>query len=229
MKINTRLKKIGDLLPLSSYPLDIGCDHALLSIYLVKEKGFSKVIAADNKEGPLKMARHNLKTYQVEDKVFLCQQDGLAAYQKGVDAVTISGMGGLSINKIIDEGKRYLKYINIFILSPNNYSLAVKRKLKRYGYYIALEDIVKEKNKIYQILVFKKGRKYYSYKELFLGPILMTKKEKLVKEYYEECLNDKKQLLAILPSSFTSKRRKVKKEIKYLEEVLDKNFREASK
>ena len=49
MKINTRLKTIGDLVPLSSYPLDIGCDHALLSIYLVKEKGLSKTVASDNK------------------------------------------------------------------------------------------------------------------------------------------------------------------------------------
>ena len=60
MKINSRLKTIGDLVPLSSYPLDIGCDHALLSIYLVKEKGMKKALASDNKSGPLKKAKENV-------------------------------------------------------------------------------------------------------------------------------------------------------------------------
>ena len=37
MKINDRLKKIGDLVEANSFCLDVGCDHALLDIYLVKK------------------------------------------------------------------------------------------------------------------------------------------------------------------------------------------------
>ncbi|HIS38866.1 MAG TPA: SAM-dependent methyltransferase [Candidatus Onthousia faecavium] len=220
MKINERLKKIGDLVPLSSYPLDIGCDHALLTIYLTKERSIEKALAADNKEGPLQMAKVNIANYHLEDKIELILADGLDAYRKGVSVVTISGMGGLTINKIIDKGRKYLKYINTFILSPNNYTIAVKRKLKRYGYYISDEYVVKDKNKIYQIMVFTKGKKYYSYKKLFLGPVLMTRREPLVKEYYLNELKMKQQLLKIMPSSFTSKRRLLKREIKYLEAII---------
>ena len=220
MKTNERLKKIGDLVPLSSYPLDIGCDHALLTIYLIKERSIEKALAADNKEGPLQMAKVNIANYHLEDKIELILADGLDAYRKGVNVVTISGMGGLTINKIIDKGRKYLKYINTFILSPNNYTIAVKRKLKRYGYYISDEYVVKDKNKIYQIMVFTKGKKYYSYKKLFLGPVLMTRREPLVKEYYLNELKMKQQLLKIMPSSFTSKRRILKREIKYLEAII---------
>lgn len=220
MKINERLKKIGDLVPLSSYPLDIGCDHALLTIYLTKERSIEKALAADNKEGPLQMAKVNIANYHLEDKIELILADGLDAYRKGVNVVTISGMGGLTINKIIDKGRKYLKYINTFILSPNNYTIAVKRKLKRYGYYISDEYVVKDKNKIYQIMAFTKGKKYYSYKKLFLGPVLMTRREPLVKEYYLNELKMKQQLLKIMPSSFTSKRRLLKREIKYLEAII---------
>ena len=220
MKINERLKKIGDLVPLSSYPLDIGCDHALLTIYLTKERSIENALAADNKEGPLQMAKVNIANYHLEDKIELILADGLDAYRKGVSVVTISGMGGLTINKIIDKGRKYLKYINTFILSPNNYTIAVKRKLKRYGYYISDEYVVKDKNKIYQIMVFTKGKKYYSYKTLFLGPFLMTRREPLVKEYYLNELKMKQQLLKIMPSSFTSKRRILKREIKYLEAII---------
>ena len=38
MKINARLKKIGDLVEANSFCLDVGCDHALLDIYLVSRK-----------------------------------------------------------------------------------------------------------------------------------------------------------------------------------------------
>lgn len=220
MKINNRLKTIGDLVPLSTYPLDIGCDHALLSIYLVKEKGLSKAIASDNKSGPLKKAGENVNFYKVSDKIKLIEAEGLDSYTEGIDTITISGMGGLNINKILDDNRKYLKNIDTLILSPNNYSLAVKRKLLKLGYHIENETLVKEKNIIYEILVFKKGRKYYSYKKLFLGPILMTKKDNITKEYYQNLLTTKKSLLKALPKSFRNKIRLTKKEIKYLEEML---------
>ena len=222
MKINNRLKTIGDLVPLSSYPLDIGCDHALLSIYLVKEKGIKKAVASDNKSGPLKKAKENVKFYKVKDKVELIEAEGLNSYKEGIDTITISGMGGLNINRILENNKSYLKNINTIILSPNNYSIAVKRKLIKLGYYISDEKLVKENNIIYQILVFTKGRKYYSYKKLYLGPVLMTKKDELTKEYYKRELETKRSLLEALPKSFYSKIRLTKKEIKYLEDVLKK-------
>ena len=220
MKINNRLKTIGDLVPLSSYPLDIGCDHALLSIYLVKEKGIKKALASDNKSGPLKKAKENVNFYKVKDKVKLIEAEGLDSYEVGIDTITISGIGGLNINKILDDNKRYLKNINTLILSPNNYSIAVKRKLIKLGYHIDNEVLAKDNNIIYEILVFKKGRKYYSYKKLFLGPFLMTKQDNLTKEYYQNLLEIKKSLLKVLPISFTNKIRVTKKEIKYLEEII---------
>ena len=191
-----------------------------MSFYLVKEKGLSKVVASDNKSGPLKKAKENVDFYKISDKVKLLKSEGLDSYTKGIDTITISGMGGLNINKILDDNKKYLKNIDTLILSPNNYSLAVKRKLIKFGYHIEDEVLVKEKNIIYEILVFKKGRKYYSYKKLFLGPILMTKKDNLTKEYYQNILDTKKSLLNALPKSFRNKIRLTKKEIKYLEEML---------
>ena len=207
-------------MPLSTYPLDIGCDHALLSIYLVKERDFSKAIASDNKSGPLKKARENVKYYNVSDKVKLVKAEGLDSYTEGIDTVTISGMGGLTINKILDDNRKCLKNVDTLILSPNNYSLAVKRKMIKLGYHMDNEVLVKDNKIIYEILFFKKGRKYYSYKKLFLGPILSLKNDSLTKEYYQSILTTKKSLLKVLPKSFRNKIVVTKKEIKYLEEML---------
>ena len=61
MKINDRLKTIGDLVSANSFCLDVGCDHAFLCIYLVKKNMNIKAIASDVLEGPLKHARENIK------------------------------------------------------------------------------------------------------------------------------------------------------------------------
>ena len=69
MKINARLKKIGDLVEANSFCLDIGCDHALLDIYLVTQKKNIKAIASDIAEGPLEHARKNIKRERLENEI----------------------------------------------------------------------------------------------------------------------------------------------------------------
>ena len=69
MKINNRLKQIGDLVDTNSFCLDIGCDHALLDIYLVKKDKNITAIASDIAEGPLNSARENIKREKLEDKM----------------------------------------------------------------------------------------------------------------------------------------------------------------
>ena len=67
MKINNRLKKIGDLVDANSFCLDVGCDHALLDIYVVKNKKNIKAIASDINEKPLKIAKENIKKYDAKN------------------------------------------------------------------------------------------------------------------------------------------------------------------
>ena len=43
---------VASLIEKDDKVIDIGCDHALLSIYLVENKKINRVIASDNREGP---------------------------------------------------------------------------------------------------------------------------------------------------------------------------------
>ena len=61
MKINSRLKKIGDLVEANSFCLDVGCDHAFLDIYLVTRNKDIKAVASDIAEGPLEQAKKKYK------------------------------------------------------------------------------------------------------------------------------------------------------------------------
>ena len=59
MKINNKLKKIAELVPSNSFLLDVGCDHALLDIYLTDKN--VKSIASDINDLPLSKAYKNIK------------------------------------------------------------------------------------------------------------------------------------------------------------------------
>ena len=69
MKINSRLKTIGDLVEKDSICLDVGCDHALLDIYLVHRKSNIKTIASDIAQGPLEQAKKNIEREHLEDVI----------------------------------------------------------------------------------------------------------------------------------------------------------------
>ena len=99
MKINKRLLAITNYVNDNSNVIDVGCDHALLAIYLVKNKKNVFCIASDINEGPLNQAKKNIKKYNLEDKIEIKLGDGVQLIDKKTDTVIISGMGGNTIKK----------------------------------------------------------------------------------------------------------------------------------
>lgn len=220
MKINDRLKKIGDLVDANSLCLDIGCDHALLDIYLVKEKNQQKAIASDIALGPLEKASENIKKYRVEDKVITRLGNGLDTYTDGIDTAIASGMGGRTIIGIFKNNLKITKKLNQIIVSPNNYQKDVRKFFTSIGFYIEDEELVKDGKYIYQIIKLKKGRKRYSKKEMFFGPVLLTQKNKLFKDYFTRELTSRKIMIDLLPKNYRLKKYLTKKEITMIEKEL---------
>lgn len=218
MKINNRLKLVGDYVDKGSIPLDIGCDHAKLSIYLLKEKSFPFVYASDNKLGPLNQAKENVNYYNLADRIELIKAEGLNSLNDKIDTITVTGMGGLTINKMFLENRNKLTNIKNIILSPNNFIKEVRATITSLGYYLKDEELVEESDKLYHVLVFSKGNRIYSDEELYLGPILMTKNKEIIKKYYRNELSNINNLLLNnkIPKEKKEELRKIKK---YLEDA----------
>ena len=220
MKINDRLKQIGDLVEANSFCLDIGCDHAFLDIYLVKQNKNIKAIASDIAEGPVKQAKENIKREGLEDKIEVRLGNGLDTYSDEIDTVIISGMGGRHMIGIFKNNMAVLKKIKTIIISPNNYQIDIKTFLTKNGFYIDDEELVKDKKFIYQIIKFKRGKKHYSKREYFFGPILLQKKGGLFEEYYKREKLSREILVSILPKNYRYKKFITRREIKMIEEEL---------
>lgn len=218
--IGSKLKCVGDLVDENSSIIDIGCDHAHLDIYLARKKNLNlkKIIASDNKEGPLLQAKKNLKTYRLQNKIKLKLGDGLDVYEKDIDTVIISGMGGRNMIGIFKGHLNYFENIKTIIISPNNYQVDIKKFLVKNGYKIEEECLVKEGKYIYQVIKFIKGKIKYSKKEYFFGPLLLEKKGSLFEEYYKRELKSREALIQILPSKYYYKKWTLKREIKILKE-----------
>ncbi len=221
MKINARLKTIGDLVEKDSICLDVGCDHALLDIYLVHRKANIKTIASDIAQGPLEQAKQNIEREHLEDVIETRLGSGLETYTDEINTIIISGMGGRNIIGIFKDNIKKLNKVETLIISPNNYQEDVKRFLCKHGFYIQNEEFVKDKKFIYQIIIFKKGKKRYSKKEYFFGPIFLEKKGPLFREYYERELKSREILISLLPKNFKLKKYQAKKEIKMIKNEIE--------
>jgi len=221
MKINERLERIGDLVEANSFCLDVGCDHALLDIYLVKKNKNIKAIASDIAEGPLEQAKQNIIRENLENEIETRLGPGLKTYSEGIDTIIISGMGGRNIIGICKDSPKVLKKINTLIISPNNYQEDVKRYLCKNGFYIDNEEFVRDKKFIYQIIILKKGKKKYSRKEYFFGPVFLIKKGPLFREYYERELKTREILISILPNKYFLRKKQITKEIDMIKKEIE--------
>jgi len=208
--ISKRLEAVASFVSDNVKMIDVGCDHALLDIYLAKERKNIKIIASDINEKPLEYAYKNIKKYHVEDKITIIKNDGIKNI-KDIDTIVISGLGGNTMIDILSD-KESLKEIKEIIVSPNNSEYLLKNHLIKMGYYINNEILIKDKSIIYIVIHFKKGKKHYSNKTLKYGTKYLVNNS-FYKEYINNYKNKYINILKKLPKKNIIKRLKIKKEL----------------
>ena len=103
-------------------------------------------------------------------------------------------MGTSTILNIINNDR--INNINKLILQSNNDHFLLRSELIKKGFYITNEEYLVENNKNYINIVFKRGNKKYSKKELRYGPILIHNKAYLNFE-----LNNIKKIQKLIPNN----------------------------
>ncbi len=211
MKLSKRLTCISDMVPYGSNVIDVGCDHALLSIFLSKEKKCT-CLATDVNEKALNNAKLNIKKYDAKDvKTFLT--DGIENIDiKENDYIIIAGMGTNTIEHILSNN-----ICNNLIISSNNQLYELRKFVTNLGYMIVDEKFIVDYQKKYVIIKFYKKKKKYSLLDLKYGPIVKNDINYLL--YELEKLYDIKE--KIRNSSFKVKH-KNEIEIRKLKSLIEK-------
>lgn len=220
MKISNRLKKIASfvLKTEDAYLLDVGCDHALLAIYVALNNPNIKIVASDINEGPLEQARKNVLKYNLDNRIELVLGDGLDVINDNINTISISGMGTSTILDILKKDK--LKLVRRLIISSNNDHYILRKKIVEMGFYIKDEDIIYENGKYYPIIVFEKGNAKYKKIELEYGPILIKDKSDIFINYMNFIKNKKINILKCLGNKYFIKKLIIKKEIRDLNKII---------
>lgn len=217
MRISKRLKSIAGLIYETDNVIDIGCDHALLSIYLIKNQILYSIIVSDVNKNALESGINNIKKHKLEKKIDARLGFGLSVIDVHTDTVVISGMGTSTIIKILSNPN--LKQINKLIIQTNNDHYLLRKFVTLKGYYISHESVVYEKGHYYINIVFLKGKRKYSIKELRYGPILMYANN----DYYDFMLKKKNAILDNVPKYKIVTRIKHQKDARYLKKLSNKN------
>lgn len=154
-RISKRLKAITSYVAKDDKVVDVGCDHGLLSIYLIENNLVSKVIASDVNENALKNAISNIEKRNLHIKTVL--SDGIEKIDlKDINTLIISGMGTSTILHILYDNKK-LKKINKLIIQANNDHYILRENLNEKGYYLKEESYTYDKNKWYVTSLFVKS------------------------------------------------------------------------
>lgn len=215
--ISNRLKTLTKYIESTDKLIDIGCDHALLDIYLIKNKLLDHLIVSDVHAQALESGKNNIKKEKLTKKIDCRLGDGLnvLTVNDDIDTILISGMGTSTIISILNSP--YLVNINKLILQSNNDHYLLRSKLTSLGYYIDSEEYFIDNSKNYINIVFKKGKKRYNKKELLYGPILIKDRK-----YLEFELRNCVKIFNLLPKNQRKSIHKLKKEIKTINKLINK-------
>lgn len=216
MNISNRLKTIADMIDSNYHVIDVGCDHALLDIYLTLNKKI-KCTAIDNKEKVINDSKENIEKYNLTSKIELIHNDGLENIKiHDDDIIVLAGLGTKTILNIIAN-----KNIKHLIVQSNDDVYNLRYQLTKLNYKVIDEKIVYEKKKYYTIIKLEKGKAKYSKKELEYGPILLKEKNKVFDKYLIKRIDYFEMLLKQVPQKYIIRKLKIKSKIKKLKAILN--------
>ena len=205
-----RIEAIYSFIDLKDRVVDVGCDQAKLGILLAKRN--QKSIASDISEKVIEKASLDIRKLELDNLIDLRVSDGLSNIKENeADTLVLSGMGTHTILEILEyTNLRFKKIITI----SNNYHDILRNKMNELNYKVEKEQIIKENNKYYNLILFTEGTKEYSKKELLLG--LNHIDNNLYKEYLSHLLNKYKKI----KESSKDKNKKIDEMISIIESTI---------
>lgn len=153
IKLSPRLQAVASYITPNSTLADIGTDHGLLPVYCLQTGLCRALIASDIAEGPLASAKKTAREQDCLDRISFVCSPGLDGIEPGsVDTITIAGMGGETIQHIMQNAP-WLKGEQVHvILQPQSKLPELQNWLWQEGYRVERACLVKEGKRLYLIL-----------------------------------------------------------------------------
>lgn len=166
ISLSKRLDTVAALVPKCEVCADIGCDHGLLSAYLLQAGIAQKVILTDISKKSLQKASTLFKQQGLTGKAEFYLADGLRGVREPIDCAVISGMGGREIIKIISDSGFAA---DTYILQPMKNADILRIFLADNGFMVIYDRCLLQEDKFYDIIKAKKGSDKLTKREIMFG------------------------------------------------------------
>ena len=220
--ISKRLELVASFVPQGAILLDVGSDHAYLPIELIERGQIESAIAGEVVEGPYQSAVKNVEAHGLKEKIQVRLANGLAAFEEAdqVSVITIAGMGGRLIARILEEGLDKLADVERLILQPNNREDDLRIWLQDHGFEIVAESILEEFGKFYEILVVEAGQMKLSASDVRFGPFLSKEVSPVFVQKWQKEAEKLEFALRQIPEKNLEERQVLVDKIQAIKEVL---------
>lgn len=193
MRSKVRLQAIFDMVKAPCILADIGCDHGLLPIALIKQEKCIKAYACDIRKGPLSRAEEAIIEAGLAGRVIPVLCDGLSGIKEDVDAIVIAGMGYDTIIHILEQDLDKTPQFKQIIIQCNGRVDELRQWLSEHEFTIDEERIVKDRH-FYQLLsIHREKSRPLTKRECMFG--IHMKYDPLFQEYWLTILQKKKAIL----------------------------------
>jgi tRNA (adenine22-N1)-methyltransferase len=152
--LSPRLAAVAALVPAGGVVADIGTDHGQLPAFLVQTGRVARAVGVDDKAAPLAVAQRLGATLGL-GAALTYQRGWGCADLHGIDTVTVAGMGGPLIARIVAgaraAGARQL------VLQPNIGDADLRAWLDENGWALTVEALVTDRGRRFVILAAVAG------------------------------------------------------------------------
>lgn len=194
MRLSERLERVVSFVRPCASAADIGTDHALVPVELVRRGIVKKALAMDVRPGPLSRAKEQISLAGLSDQIEPRLSDGLAALKpQEAETVIIAGMGGELIIRILTEGRHMWDSVAQWVLSPHSEVFKVRGWLLENGFSIEKEDMVCEDGKYYVLMDVRRAgsgiespARDAEFVRLLYGDSLIRERNPVLAQYLKE-------------------------------------------
>ncbi len=219
--INYRIKKIVELIPKNCKKIvDVGCDHCYLTLAIRKKGINTQIVASDIRKKPLESCQKTCLKYNLKN-VSMILSDGLKEIDDDYDVLVIAGMGGKTILEILEKSDHNFANKTL-ILQSNNAEEKIREFVYKNDLSITKEDIIKEKDNYYYLVVIsRKGEKILNKEEVLMGLFFKQKEVSLVvKDYFLQKVSHLQKVLTLVEKKDNNKKLAIEKKILLIKKYL---------
>ena len=181
--LDERLSLVYQLMDPCSLAADIGTDHAQLPAALLQTNRCRRMILTDLSESALSRARQEMIRCHLMDRVSLRLGDGLSPITESCEFISVTGLGGRTIQHILLEGQPRLRGA-ILLLSAHTDLPLVRQAVMDIGYHLQREEPCFAAGRFYLVLRAAPGREDLTGRQLRLGVRLSESTSPWLKSWY---------------------------------------------